>query len=192
MIGGGQHAILSPIMRLSAILFILHLPALATTLSVVPVFEPISLHATDVDDEVSKSGKTLQAAVLSRPMVISGALPETIVEAVRTPHRMPTNDPNYTVEEVNLLELCRIGIAAEVIEGKLEVALNVSKVSIPEELELTIRQILELAFKAVRSTLEVYQKPQLEPLKVRFLVAGTDEGTASLKDLEIDFELPGA
>lgn len=179
-------------MRLSAILFILHLPALATTLSVVPVFEPISLHATDVDDEVSKSGKTLQAAVLSRPMVISGALPETIVEAVRTPHRMPTNDPNYTVEEVNLLELCRIGIAAEVIEGKLEVALNVSKVSIPEELELTIRQILELAFKAVRSTLEVYQKPQLEPLKVRFLVAGTDEGTASLKDLEIDFELPGA
>lgn len=179
-------------MRLFAIILLLGFPALATNLSVVPVFEPVSLHGTDVNDEVSQSGETLQAAVISRPMVISGAMPESIVEAVRSPHAMPSNDPNYVVEEVNLLELCRIGVAAEMMDGLLEVRLNVSKAAIPSDVDLTIRQVLELGFKAVRSTLDVYQRPQLDPLKVRFKVEGTDEGTASLKNLEIEFELPGS
>ena len=179
-------------MKLLACLLLLCAPAFATTLSLVSVFEPISLHGTDVDDAVSKSGETLQAAVVARPMVLSGALPETLVEAVRTPHAMPSNDPNYTVEEVNLLELCRIGVTAEIEDGWLEVRLDVSKRAIPEEVKLTIRQVLELGFRAVRSTLELYQKPQHEPLKVRLRVAGTDEGTASLKDLDAEFELEGS
>jgi len=179
-------------MKLSAILLCLCSPAFATTLSLVSVFEPISLHGTDVDDAVSSSGKTLQAAVVARPMVLSGALPETLVEAVRTPHAMPSNDPNYVVEEVNLLELCRIGVAAEVDESWLEVSLNVSKVAIPGDLRLTVRQVLELGFQAIRSTLELYQKPQHESLRVRFRVVGTDEGTASLTDLAVEFELEGS
>ena len=179
-------------MKLFATFLLLAAPTLATTLSVVSVFEPISLHGTDVDDAVSKSGETLQAAVLERPMVLSGALPETIVEAVRTPHAMPSNDPNYVVDEVNLLELCRIGISAEMMDGLLEVRLDVSRVAIPEQVSVTIRQVLELGFRAVRSTLERYQKPQFEPLKVRFRVVGTDEGTASLKNLDEEFELRGS
>lgn len=179
-------------MKLFAIFLFLGGPALATTLSLVSVFEPLSLHGTDVDGAMSKTGKTLQAAVVARPMVISGALPETLVEAVRTPHAMPSNDPSYVVEEVNLLELCRIGVAAEVDEGSLEVRLDVAKMQIPEEVKLSIRQVLELAFQAVRSTLEVYQKPQHDALRVRFRVVGTDEGTASLKDLDSEFELAGS
>ncbi|MGE9271170.1 MAG: hypothetical protein ACQKBU_10240 [Verrucomicrobiales bacterium] len=173
-------------MKYFALCFLLSLwaPAFATTLSVVMVYEPVSLHDTDVDDAVSHTGKALQAAVVARPMVLSGAFPETIVEAIRTPHEMPSNDPNYAVQEVNLLELCRIGINAEIESGVMAVTFDVAKYSMPDEIELTVRQALELAIEAVVKTLKTYQSPQAQNLRVRFLIAGTTEGTASLQSLQ--------
>ena len=91
----------------------------ATTISVVPVHEPLSLHGTDVDDIISDTGEVLQATVLARPMALSGAFPEVLVESIRTPHPIPTNNPNYKVAEANLLVLCNITIGAEMTEKGL-------------------------------------------------------------------------
>ena len=87
--------------------------ALATTITVVPIFEPLSLHGTDGDEAISEIGGTLQASVMSRPMALTGAFPEVLVDAIRNPHLIPTNNPNYKVQEANLLVLCNIGINAE-------------------------------------------------------------------------------
>jgi len=163
--------------------------AFATTISVVPIYEPISLHGTDVDDIISESGEALQATVLPRPMALTGAFPEVLVEAIRTPHQIPTNNPNYKVTEANLLVLCNVAISAETTDEGLLVGLDVSQLSIPAEVDLTSRQLLKLTLVALQRTLEQYQSPQMEPLKVTIVIVGTTENNASLKDLQATFTL---
>lgn len=48
--------------------------ASATTITVVPIFEPLSLHGTDGDEAISEIGAALQASVMPRPMALTGAL----------------------------------------------------------------------------------------------------------------------
>lgn len=165
------------------------LPLAATTISVVPVYEPLSMHGTDVDDGITDTGEALQATVAARPMALTGAFPEVLLESIRSPHKFPSNNPNYTVEEVNLLVLCNIGIGAEVTEEGLKVRLNIANLTVPEDVDLTVRQVLKLALVAIRKTLEEYQKPQTEPLKVAILIEGVNDGTASLKELETNYVL---
>lgn len=162
---------------------------MATTISVVPIYEPISLHGTDVDDAVSEYGDSLQAAVMARPMALSGAFPEELVTSVATSHRLPTNHANYKVEEVNLLVLCGIGLDARMVDGTLVVSLDISEIAIPQEISLTVRQVLNLGIEAVRRTLSHYQNPQADGLPVRIRIRGTDESTASLTDLDAEWLL---
>lgn len=165
--------------------------ASATTIMVVPVFEAISLHGTDGDEETSEIGAALQAAVISRPMALTGAFPEALVDAIRSPHQIPTNNPNYKVLEANLLVLCNIGISGEMDGPTLVVRLDVAQLAIPPEVDLTTRQILKLAIIAVRKTLEEYQRPQPQPLPVQVLIEGTDDAKASLRDLGAKFAIGG-
>ncbi|WP_193213980.1 hypothetical protein [Luteolibacter marinus] len=167
------------------------LQAGATTISVVPVFEPLSMHGTDVDEAITDIGEALQATVASRPMALTGAFPEVMIDAIRSPHKFPSNNPNYKVEEVNLLVLCNIGITGEMKEDGLRVSLDVSALTIPEGVDLTGRQAIKLALIAVRKTLEGYQQPQTDPLIVNISIEGVDDGTASLKDLEGSYTLGG-
>jgi hypothetical protein len=171
------------------LLLALALPLLATTISVVPIHEPLSMHGTDVDEGITETGEALQATVAARPMALSGAFPEALIEAIRTPQKFPTNNPNYKVEEVNLLVLCNIGITAETKEDGLHVALNVSQLAVPEGVDLTARQVLKLALVAIRKTLEDYQHPQTDPLQVQVAIEGVSDDTASLKDLEMTYKL---
>ena len=163
----------------------------ATTIMVVPVFEPLSLHGTDGDEAISDTGEALQACVMSRPMALTGAFPEVLVESIRSPHRIPTNNPNYEVPETNLLVLANIGIEAEMTTEGLVVTMDVSNMAIPPDVDLTARQILKLAIVALRKTLEVYQEPQDQPLDVRFTVVGADENKSGLLELNVGFTVRG-
>ena len=161
----------------------------ASTIMVVPVHEPLSLHGTDGDEAISEIGEALQAAVMSRPMALSGAFPEVLVDAIRSPHLVPTNQPTYKVQEANLLVLCNVGISAEMEESGLIVRLDVAQLAIPPEVDLTTRQILKLAIVALRKTLDDYQRRQTRPLAVTLLIEGTDEAKASLRDLGTKFRI---
>ena len=163
---------------------------LATTISVVPIFEPLSLHGTDVDDVVTDIGEALQATVASRPMALTGAFPEALVDAIRSPHLIPSNNPNYKVMEANLLVLCAVRITAEMTAGGLQVSLDVSHLAIPPEVDLTSRQVLKLALVALHQTLEAYQAKQRLPLKVSVAITGADADQAVLTDLGGTFEVP--
>lgn len=166
-------------------------PLMAKTISVVTVFEPISMHGTDGGEALSGSDEVFQATVIRRSMVLSGAFPESLIEAIKTPHKLPTNDPEYVVDEVNLLMLCRIGIEAEMRDEGLLVTFDLSKASIPDEVDATLRQVMRLAIFAVRQTLELYQAPQPDALAVVLRLRGLNEATESLKDLEMSFEISG-
>ena len=163
------------------------LPAAATTIMVVPIFEPLSLHGTDGDEAISDTDEALQACVMSRPMAMTGAFPEVLVDAIRSPHLIPTNNPNYKVEEANLLVICNIGIRGEMDEEGLTVRMDVAQLKIPIDVDLTSRQILKLAIVALRKTLEEYQRPQEGQLNVTLVIEGADEGKAGLLELGTRF-----
>ncbi|MDP4625253.1 MAG: hypothetical protein NWT08_08965 [Akkermansiaceae bacterium] len=164
----------------------------ATTISIVPIHEPISLQGTDVDEIITETGEALQANVLSRPMALTGAFPETLVEAIRTSHKIPTNNPNYTVEEANLLILCNVGISARATDEGLLVELDVSELKIPMEVDLTSRQLLKLTLIAVNRTLEAYHSTQTDPLTFMVSIEGVTEKNASLRDLEVTIKMEHA
>lgn len=167
-------------------------PCFATTISIVPIYEPLTLHGSDTADIITDIGEALQATVMSRPMAITGAIPEALVEAMRTPHPIPTNAPNYKVKEANLLILCNLTLEAEMTPEGMTVTLDVSKLAIPEDVDMTARQLIRITFAALQKTLEVHQQQQLAPLHVDIKITGTDEKTASLKELEATFIVPPA
>ena len=130
----------------------------ATTLEVLRVFQPLSLHGTDVDHEFK--GEAIQAHIFARPMVLSGAMPENLVLAVATPHRMPATF-NYDVNECNLLTLFQVELSGIMLDsGQLKVAFNLSKMKAPEGVELPIRTVLKLSIQALKRTLEDYHHPE--------------------------------
>lgn len=161
----------------------------ATTISVVPIHEPISLHGTDVDGIISDTGEALQATVMPRAMALTGAFPEVLVEAIRSPHKIPSNNPNYKIAEANLLVLCEVGIGAEMTDEGLLVKLDVSTLSIPADVDITSRQLLRITLVALQRTLEDYHRQQTEPLKVIVAIEGTTEKNATLTDLQATFTL---
>jgi hypothetical protein len=163
--------------------------ASASTIMVVPIYEPLSLHGTDGDDAISEIGEALQATVMARPMALTGAFPEVLVDAIASSHKIPTNNENYEVEEANLLILCGIGISGEMTEGGLLVKIDIESITIPVEVDLTSRQVLKLALVALRKTLEIYQQPQPQVLTVVVEILGASEGTAPLKDLGTKFTI---
>jgi len=168
------------------------IPCAATTITVAPVYEPLSLHGTDGDDAISEIGEALQATVMPRPMALSGAFPEVLIESMRTPHPLPTNNPNYQVKEVNLFVLCNIGVAAELTEQGLVVSLDISELNIPIEVDLTTRQLLRIGIIAIRHTLTEYQRPQPDPLNVRVRILGATGDREPLRDAGLEFVLAGA
>ncbi len=171
------------------VVFVLWTDASASTIMVVPVFEPLSLRGTDGDAAVTDVGEALQACVMARPMALSGAMPEDLVTAVRTPHLIPTNNPNFKIQESNLLVLCGILLHAEMSDAGLFVKIDVAQLTIPSDVDLTTRQILKLAIIAVRKTLEQYQHQQSKQLLVTLTIEGTDETKATLHELNSTFTI---
>ena len=163
--------------------------ASATTLEVLQVFQPISLHGTDVDHEFQ--GDAVQARIFARPMVLSGAMPENLVGAIATPHRMPATF-NYDVKECNLLALFQVDVVGIMDDaGELKVSFNLAKMKAPEEVDLSIRTVLKLSIQALKKTLADYHHPENKPLKVKVVIEGTTEKNSSLRDLSGRFVVTG-
>jgi hypothetical protein len=165
--------------------------ASATVIDVAIIHQPLSLHGTDVDGDIEDQGVSLQAAVHSRPMALTGAFPEALVEAVALPHQLPTNHPDYKIAEVNLVVLSGLRIEAAMHQERgLEVEINVANLLIPLEVDLTARQVIKLTNASIRKTLTAYQAWQKDPLKVTVRIVGTNDQTQSLQDLGCQYEVP--
>jgi hypothetical protein len=161
--------------------------SLATTIMVVPIFEPLSLHGTDGDEAISDTGEALQACVMSRPMAMTGAFPEVLVDAIRSPHLVPTNNPNYKVQETNLLVLANIGISGEMTVEGLTVRLDVSQLAIPRmSISPPARSSSSPSSRSARPSMST-RPEQDKPLAVTLVIEGADENKANLRDLGAQF-----
>ena len=175
---------------LPALLCFLPMTLSAITVEVVRLYQPISLHGTDgAGDE--DGAEVMQAAVMSRPMALAGAIPEDLVKAVGDPCKIASNSPAYTVEEANLLLICKIGLSVEMLESRLLVRLDISKLEMPEEVDLTARQVLTMAIKSIRRTLEAYFSHSDEKLAWEGRITGTKDSNSSLKNLSAKYTVGG-
>lgn len=164
----------------------------ATVIDVANIYQPLSLHGSDVDDEVDDTGEALQAAILSRPMALTGAFPEVLVESIAMPHQLPTNNPNYAIKEVNLVVLCGLKVAAELDDsGTLQVEINIANLVIPTDIDLTARQVLKLLSASIRKTVTEYNMGQKGDLKVLLRIVGTNDSNQTLQDLGSQYKVPG-
>lgn len=161
------------------------------TIEVVKLYQPISLHRTD-SGGVELDGEPLQAAVLSRPVAVSGAIPEDLVKALALPHRLATNSPAYAESDANLISLCKIALKVELKGQRLLVRLDVSELAIPDGIDLTARQILRLTIMSMERTLKEYFGTIDEELySVSVGIIGTKDQNASLRQLATRFKLGG-
>lgn len=161
------------------------------TIEVVRLYQPLSLHGTDGAGDDEQLDEVMQAAVMSRPMAVSGAIPEDLVGAVAEPYKIPSNSPAYTVPEANIIVICKLEVKSEIKDERLVVTFDLSNFMIPEDVDLTARQVMRLSITAVRRTLEHYYSQIEEDLEWRVVITGTNEGTASLKDLAARFKIGG-
>ena len=162
----------------------------AVTKEVVRVFQPVSYHGTDSVIEYGVKGDLIQAIVLDRALVLSGAFPEDLVKAVAMPFRLQSNNENYKVEEVNLMVLCGLDLEVTLGEGEVDVSINCSKFEIPEAIELTERQILTMTIEAIRRTLRVYyQEGASKPFECDLRLTELDEKLKALQSLDSKFSV---
>lgn len=164
-------------------------PVAGITIEVVRLYQPLSLHGTDAAGDNETLEEVVQASVMSRPLAVAGAIPEDLVKAVGEPCKIMSNSPAYTLDEANLLILCKVGLRVAMVEDRLVVRLDLSKMTIPEDIDLSSRQILRLTITAVRKTLEHYYAQIDEGLEWEVVVTGTRDGNASLKNLSTKFKI---
>lgn len=154
------------------------------TLEVCQVHKALSLHGTDVVAEFK--GEQIQAGIYPSPVVLFGAMPEALINAVGAPYRFPPSE-QFKLPESNLLVLCGITLSAEHEGEEMVAVFDLSKLSIPEEVDLTAYTIMTLSIEALKRTLIDYQDPENDPVKIRIEIRGTSKGTASLKSLSEKF-----
>jgi len=181
------------VLRVLAAAFFLPALGSAVTVEVVNLYQPLSLHNTDGIGEDLGANDPVQAAVMSRPYAVGGAMPEDLVKAVGAPHRIANNGQAYDVKDANLLNLCKVTLSAEMRNTRLLVRLDVSEFVLPEELDLTARQVVALSILAIEQTLKDYfRNIKDEVLGVSIGVKGTNERNEALKDLARRFKLGGS
>ncbi len=145
-----------------------------STLEILQVSLPLSLHGTDSAYEYD--GEVVQARVFARPMVLSGAMPESLVEAVGKPCRL-AGSKNFSVKESNLLVLFGVEIAVVLREkGDLLVTFDVGELKeVGEEIEVELFTVLKMGVEAIEKTLKEYHDSENGELKVKIVLKGADQ-----------------
>ncbi|MEO1856314.1 MAG: hypothetical protein ABGY95_02965 [Rubritalea sp.] len=163
--------------------------AFSTTKSVYRVWQPISLHGTDVSSVQGKESGVDYTVLMSRPVVLSGALPEDLVYAVALKHQLASIG-GYSVKEANLMSLSKIKLHAQLTDDVLLVSLDISGAKVPKDVDVSLYNVVKLSIDALKMTLEDYTAAYLqEGMSCAILVTSDQKGPQleKLKKLDVRF-----
>lgn len=150
----------------------------------IDVYQPTSLLGTELEDDPLGTGEGLAATIVSRPVIVGGAFPESAVEAISLPHRI-AGAPEGFPEESNLIVLVGAVLSGKWGEKEHRVLADFSKAKAPDELGVTVVEVMKMTALCLEKTLG----PQSEkPIKITWL---GPEGV-SLSDAELPEEIKGA
>lgn len=165
------------------------LTALSSTKAVYPIWQPISLHGTDVTSVPGMESGVEFGVIMSRPMVLSGALPEALVYAVGLSHQLASIG-TYEEKEANLLVLYNIKVEPTLNDKGLLIVFDLSKMTTPEDMEVSARDAIKLSIKAIKKTLQSYADAHLrKDLKCAISIEGLSEKNQSFREFGEQFDL---
>ncbi len=177
------------IKRILALILVTSGVAFSSTKSVCRVWQPISLHGTDVSSVLGKESGVDYTVLMSRPVVLSGALPEDLVYAVALKHQLASIG-GYAEKEANLIALSKIKLSAQFNDDGLLVTVDVSGAAVPKGVEVSLYNVVKLSIEALKMTLEDYSAAYLEEgMSCAILVVSDKKGPQleQLKKLDVRF-----
>lgn len=118
----------------------------------IEVFQPTSLLGTELDSDPFENGESLPATIVSRPVIVEGAVPEGVVHAISLPHRIAGASENFP-NESNLVVLVGGSVYAEYGEKEHQVFADFSKAKLPDNLGVTMMQVMKLTGICLQKTL---------------------------------------
>lgn len=160
----------------------------ASVREVVQVFQPLSFHGTDSAESFGEN-QIQQAGIRQSAMIVTGAMPETLILAVGQPSKLSVVGGDYPFTENNLLALCGIEVTAIMEDGLTVISLDLESMKIPEEVDLEVRRVLSLGIEAIEATLRHYYQGAIQAGRFEVQLTGLSEATESLRDLGREIRL---
>jgi len=144
------------------------------------IFQPTSLLGTESDDEPLKDGQVMAATILSRPILVAGAFPESPVAAMCLPHKITGATAGFP-EESNLIVLVGAKIDAEFGEKFHTVSADFSHARASDDLGVTLLQVMQLTAECLQRNL----RGSSMPIKIEWKTPARQEGIADKLPKEI-------
>lgn len=149
--------------------------------SLMQVYQPTSLLGTEMDGDPLGNGESITATIVSRPILVGGAFPESPVHAISLPHRIAGSGGSFP-EESNLIVLVGGRVHAEYGEKEHRIIADFSKAKMPENLGVTLVQVMKMTALCLQKTLGTQQE---RPIRITWLAP---EGM-SLADAKLPAEI---
>ena len=144
------------------------------------IFQPTSLLGTESDDQPLKDGQIMAASILSRPILVAGAFPESPVAAMCLPHKI-TGATSGFPEESNLIVLVGAKVDAEFGEKFHTVTADFSHAKASDDLGVTLLQVMQLTAECLQRNL----RGSSMPIKIQWKTPPRQEGIAEKLPKEI-------
>jgi len=144
------------------------------------IFQPTSLLGTESDDEPLKDGQVMAATILSRPILVAGAFPESPVAAMCLPHKITGATAGFP-EESNLIVLVGAKLHAEFGEKFHTVSADFSHARASDDLGVTLLQVMQLTAECLQRNL----RGSSMPIKIEWKTPARQEGIADKLPKEI-------
>ncbi len=145
------------------------------------VYQPTSLLGTELDGDPLDTGESICATIVSRPVLIGGAFPESPVHAISLPHRIAGAGKSFP-DESNLIVLVGGRVYAEHGDKEHRITADFSKAEVPKNLGVTLVQVMKMTALCLHKTLGTEHE---RPIKITWLAP---EGI-SLADAKLPSEI---
>ena len=149
--------------------------------SLIDAYQPTSLLGTEGEGDPLGTGEWIAATIVSRPVLIGGAFPESPVRAVSLPHKI-AGAPAGFPEESNLIVIVGGEVHAEWGRTEDLVIADFSKAKVPENLGVTLIQVMKMTAVCLKKTLGTQHE---KPIKIKWLAP---EGV-SIADAKLPTEI---
>lgn len=116
------------------------------------IHQPTSLLGTEMGGDPLGTGKSIAATIVSRPILVGGAYPESPVDAISLPHRIAGAGKGFP-DESNLIVLVGGKVHAEHGEKEHHIIADFSKATTPENLGVTVIEVMQMTALCIRKTL---------------------------------------
>ncbi len=149
--------------------------------SIIAAYQPTSLLGTEGECDPLGTGEWVAATLVSRPVIVGGAFPESPVHAVSLPHKIAGATEGFP-EESNLIVIVGGDVHAESGQKEDQIIADFSKAKVPENLGVTLIQVMKMTALCLEKTLGTQHE---KPIKIKWLAP---EGM-SLADAKLPSEI---